>query len=97
MRAAGQVRDLGWDASVDAYNAACSLALCLPVLQQDEHETNEERDKALQFYGIEAMKMLKNAVAKLLVELEQEKPTPHTLNCAHRASFNMVRSHFRAR
>jgi serine/threonine protein kinase/tetratricopeptide (TPR) repeat protein len=56
--------DLGWDLPNDAYAAARSLALCIPIVQKDDLATLEERDKQVQFYGDEAMQMLRNAVAR---------------------------------
>jgi tetratricopeptide (TPR) repeat protein len=63
-RAAGQLRDLGWDPPGNAYDAACALALCIPIIQEDDKLSKEERARAVQFYGDGAMNMLKAAVAK---------------------------------
>src|SRR6266404_3954337 len=63
-QAAGKLRDLGWDPPSAAYDAACGLSLCIPIVQKDDSATKEERDKQAAFYGHEAMKMLRDAVAK---------------------------------
>ena len=63
-RAAEQLRDLGWDPPGDAFNAACSLSLCIPIVQEVDGATKDERDKQAAFYGDEAMKMLRDAIAK---------------------------------
>src|SRR5262249_46232054 len=60
-QAAEQRRDLGWGPPSDAYDAACCLALCIPVVWKDDRATKEERDKQATFYGDEAMKMLHEA------------------------------------
>src|SRR5207247_1331302 len=63
-QAAEKLRDLGWDPPGNAYVAAGGLALCIPIVQRDDQATEEERNKQVQFYGEEAMKMLHAAVAK---------------------------------
>ncbi len=63
-RAAEKLRDFGGKRAVDAYDAACFLSLCIPIVQKDEQATKEERGKQVQFYGDEAMKLLRDAVAK---------------------------------
>ena len=63
-RAAAQLRDLGWDPPGNAYDAACALALCIPVIQTDDKLSKTERGSAVQFYGDGAMNMLKAADAK---------------------------------
>ncbi|HXG10518.1 MAG TPA: tetratricopeptide repeat protein, partial [Gemmataceae bacterium] len=57
-------RDLGWDPPADAYNAACALALCIPIVEQHEKLDADKRKAAVQFYGDEAMKLLRDAVGK---------------------------------
>jgi tetratricopeptide (TPR) repeat protein len=63
-RAAAQLRDLGWRPPGNAYDAACALALCIPIVQKDDKLSTEQRASAVQFYGDGAMKMLKEAVAR---------------------------------
>jgi serine/threonine protein kinase/Flp pilus assembly protein TadD len=64
VAAAQKRRDLGWDPPADAYDAACALALCIPLVQKsDEREAGKRRADA-QFYADEAMKMLRDAIAK---------------------------------
>jgi hypothetical protein len=59
-----ELRDLGWDPPVDDYNAACALAKCIPIVEKDEKANKVERGKQMQFYGDQAMAMLRDAVAK---------------------------------
>jgi tetratricopeptide (TPR) repeat protein len=61
---ANKVRDLGWDLPADAYDAACTLSLCIPIVQKNDKASAEERDKQSAIYGDEAMTMLRDAVAK---------------------------------
>jgi tetratricopeptide (TPR) repeat protein len=63
-RAAKQIRDLGWNPPGDAYAAAHALALCIPIVQKDDHLDLAKRQAAAQLYADEAMKMLNDAVAK---------------------------------
>jgi hypothetical protein len=41
-----------------------ALASCIPIVQKDDHLDAAKRQATVQFYGDEAMKMLKDAVAK---------------------------------
>jgi serine/threonine protein kinase/tetratricopeptide (TPR) repeat protein len=63
-QAAEKLRDLGWDPPADAYDAACGLSTCIPIVQKNQKAKPEERDKQALFYGDEAMTMLRDAVAK---------------------------------
>ena len=64
VKVAEQIRDLGWDAADDAYHAACALATCIPIVEKHDKLNADERQAAVQFYGDEAMKLLRDAVAK---------------------------------
>jgi tetratricopeptide (TPR) repeat protein len=64
LRAAEQIRDLGWDPPTHAYDTACVLAHCITIVEQDESLSAVERLSSRQFYGDEAMTMLHVAVAK---------------------------------
>jgi tetratricopeptide (TPR) repeat protein len=64
VQAAQKLRDLGWDPPGNAYDAAKYLALCIPIVRQDDRTTAEQRDKQAAFYGDEAMKLLREAVAR---------------------------------
>ena len=63
IQAAEKLRDLGWGPPVNAYEAACALSLCVPIVQGDNRATKEARDQQAAFYGGEAMKMLRDALA----------------------------------
>jgi hypothetical protein len=64
VRAAETCRDLGWNAPADAYDAACFLSLCLPIVAKHDKLDATQRKEAAQFYGHAAMKLLRDAVNK---------------------------------
>jgi serine/threonine protein kinase len=64
VRTAETRRDLGWDASADAYDAACFLSLCVPIVAKHAKLDTTQRNEAAQFYGDAAMKLLHDAVSK---------------------------------
>ena len=64
VKVAEQIRDLGWNPADDAYHAACALATCIPIVEKHDKLNADERQAAVQFYGDEAMKLLRDAVAK---------------------------------
>jgi tetratricopeptide (TPR) repeat protein len=76
MQVARKLRDLGWDAPVDAFDAARALGLCIRVVWKDEKATMEARDAQARFYSDEAMKMLRDAVAKGYKDAAQIRKDP---------------------
>jgi tetratricopeptide (TPR) repeat protein len=59
--AAALLRDLGWDApALHAYDAACALALCIPLTDKQ----GKERQERAQFYADRSMELLRDAVGK---------------------------------
>ena len=64
LQVAGQLRDLGWDPAADAYTAACGLAQCVAIVENDDQAGKEQRRQQAQFYADQAMTMLRHAVAK---------------------------------
>jgi serine/threonine protein kinase/tetratricopeptide (TPR) repeat protein len=64
VRSADAYRDLGWDPPGDAYTAACSLGLCVPIVAKHDNLDDKQRNEAAQFYGDAAMKFLREAVSK---------------------------------
>jgi serine/threonine protein kinase len=57
-------RDLGWNAPADAYDAACFLSRCVPIVAQHDKLDGKQRKEAERFYGDAAMKLLRDAVSK---------------------------------
>jgi len=64
IRTAETCRDLGWDARADAYDAACFLSRCIPIVANHDKLDDKRRQEAVQFYGDAAMKMLRDAKGK---------------------------------
>ena len=73
VQAAEKLRDLAWDPPGNAYDAGCALALCIPVVEKDDPLNAEKRQAAVQFYGDQAMAMLRDAVAKGFKDAEHMK------------------------
>jgi tetratricopeptide (TPR) repeat protein len=64
IRTAETCRDLGWNAPADAYEAACLLSRCVPIVAKHEKLDDKQRKQAAQFYSDAAMKLLREAVSK---------------------------------
>jgi tetratricopeptide (TPR) repeat protein len=64
VRTAETCRDLGWDAPVETYDAACGLSLCVSIVAKHDKLDDKRRKEAAQFYGDAAMKLLRDAVRK---------------------------------
>jgi tetratricopeptide (TPR) repeat protein len=64
VRTAETCRDLGWNAPVDAYDAACGLSLCVPAVAKHDKLNATQRQAAAQFYADAAMQLLREAVSK---------------------------------
>jgi hypothetical protein len=64
VRTAQTQRDLGWNPPEDAYNAAWSLSLCIPIVEKHAKLDAAKRKEMAQFYGDEAMKLLREAVKR---------------------------------
>jgi serine/threonine-protein kinase len=64
LKAAATLRDLGWNLPDNAYDAARALAQCVPIVEKLDKLDAMKRQAEAQFYADEAMKMLRDAVAK---------------------------------
>jgi hypothetical protein len=64
VRAAETLRDLGWNPAGNAYDAACGLARCIPLVEKDPQADAGRRKQQAQFYGDQALAMLRTAVTK---------------------------------
>jgi serine/threonine protein kinase/tetratricopeptide (TPR) repeat protein len=73
VRTAESCRDLGWEPSVDAYDAACGLSLCVPIVAKHARLEDKQRQEAVQFYGGAAMKFLRDAVSKGFTDVPHMK------------------------
>jgi hypothetical protein len=65
--------DLGWNAPADAYDAACFLGLCIPIVARHDKLDDKGRKDAVQFYGGAAMRLLRDAVGKGLKDAAHMK------------------------
>jgi serine/threonine protein kinase len=73
LAAATKRRDLGWDRAADAYDAACLLAQCVPIVENDDKLDAAKRQAEMLFYADQAMAMLEGAVAKNYKNIEHMK------------------------
>lgn len=64
MRAAEKLRDLGWDPAADAFTAALALTGCIPIVANVDALDPAMSQAAVQFYGDQAVAMLRAAMAK---------------------------------
>ncbi|MFO0877702.1 MAG: tetratricopeptide repeat protein [Gemmataceae bacterium] len=64
VRTAQTRRDLGWDPPDDAYDAACLLSQCIPIVEKHAKLDAAKRKEMAQFYGDETMKLLREAVKR---------------------------------
>src|SRR5262249_60080501 len=64
VRTAETRRDLGWDAPADAYDAACFLSLCVPIVARHDKLDATQREEAATCYGHAAVKPPRTAVSQ---------------------------------
>jgi hypothetical protein len=80
VQAAQTLCDLDWGQPDNTYDAARALAMCIPIVEKHEKLDPEQRKAAVQFYGDEAMKLLRDAVAKGFTDAarmqEGQRPRP---------------------
>jgi serine/threonine protein kinase/tetratricopeptide (TPR) repeat protein len=93
---AQKLRGLGWDPPAHVYDAACALALCIPIIQKNEQATKEARDKQVAFYGDEAMQMLHAAVAKGFKNAAHMKQDPDLRELRERNDFKKLLANLEA-
>jgi hypothetical protein len=64
VRTAETCRDLGWNPPADAYDAACFLGRCIPIVARHGKLDDQQRQAAVQFYADAAMQLLAEAVSR---------------------------------
>ncbi|GIW89846.1 MAG: hypothetical protein KatS3mg109_0278 [Pirellulaceae bacterium] len=64
VQAARSLRDLDWGQPGNTYDAACAISRCIGLVKEHEMLDVEQRQLSVQFYGDEAMRLLRDAVAK---------------------------------
>jgi tetratricopeptide (TPR) repeat protein len=91
VHTAERLRDLGWNPSRDAYDAACALAYCIPLVLKHRHLNEAERHARVQFYARHAMSMLRTAWALGFHDLDCLKKDPDLEPLRRQAEFqNLV-------
>jgi serine/threonine protein kinase/tetratricopeptide (TPR) repeat protein len=73
LAAATKRRDLGWEPATDAYEAACMLARCVPIVEKSNKLDAASRQAEMRSYADQAMAMLRDAVAKGYKNIEYLK------------------------
>jgi tetratricopeptide (TPR) repeat protein len=90
VRTAETRRDMGWDAPADAYDAACVLSQCIPMVAKHDKLDDQRRHEATQFYGEAAMKLLRDAVSKGYKDVAHMKADPNLNPLRQREDFRML-------
>jgi tetratricopeptide (TPR) repeat protein len=90
VRAAEAIRDLGWDPPGNAYIAARDLTLCIHIVEKHEQLDAEKRQAAVQFYGDQAVALLRDAVAKGFRDAARMKKDPDLAPLRPRADFQKL-------
>jgi serine/threonine protein kinase/tetratricopeptide (TPR) repeat protein len=82
--------DLGWNPPADAYDAACFLSRCIPIVAKHDKLDDKRRKEAAQFFGDAAMKLLREAVSKGFKDVAHLKKDPDLDPLRQREDFKMV-------
>jgi tetratricopeptide (TPR) repeat protein len=90
VRAAETRRDLGWNAPADAYDAACFLSRCIPVVAKHAKLDDRQRKEATQLYGDAAMKLLREAVSKGFKDVAHMKKDTDLASLRQREDFQKL-------
>jgi hypothetical protein len=64
VRIADQLAALGWNPQDDAYNAACAMAQCIPIVDKDVKLPKPKRQVLTQSYADRALALLRRAITK---------------------------------
>ena len=90
LAAATKRRDLGWHPATDAYEAACMLARCVPIVEKDDKLAAAKRQAEMRFYADQAMTMLREGLAKGYQNIEQMKKDKELDPLREREDFKKV-------
>lgn len=96
LAAAARRRDLGWEPAADAYDAACMLARCVPIVAQSDTPDAAKRQAETQFYADQAMTMLRDAIAKGYRNLKHMKEDPELNVLREREDFKTLLAELQA-
>jgi hypothetical protein len=97
VQAAERLRDLGWNQATEAYYAACAMALCIPVVNQDESLSPEQRQQQASFYADQAMALLRQAVTQGYVDAGHMKKDTNLEPLRQRADFQKLLAELEAK
>jgi hypothetical protein len=61
---AEQLAALSWNPALNAFNAACALAQCIPAVQKDSKLPETKREELAESYAQRALVMLRQSMAK---------------------------------
>jgi tetratricopeptide (TPR) repeat protein len=78
------------DPTSDTYNAACHLALCVPLAEKDDKLDEAERKKLVQQYRERAMQLLGQAVQNGFKDVQHLKTDPDLVPLRARADFQKL-------
>jgi tetratricopeptide (TPR) repeat protein/tRNA A-37 threonylcarbamoyl transferase component Bud32 len=81
----------------DSYNAACSLARCVPVVEKDTQLVAEKRTALAQDYATQAIALLREAVAKGFRDGKHMKTDPDLTPLRSRPDFQKIVQDLEAR
>jgi tetratricopeptide (TPR) repeat protein/tRNA A-37 threonylcarbamoyl transferase component Bud32 len=90
VRTAETVRDRGWDAPADAYDAAVCLSRCVRVVSQHDKLDAGQRKEAARLYGDAAMKLLREAVSKGFKDAMRLRKDPYLAPLRQREDFRKL-------
>jgi serine/threonine protein kinase len=96
VRTADTRRDLGWNAPVDAYDAACFLSLCIPIVAKHDKLDDKQRKEAAQFYGDAAMRLLREAASQGYIDVPHMKNDTDLDPLRQRADFKKLAAALRS-
>ncbi len=89
-QAAVKLKNVGWDPPENSFDAGSFLALCIPVVQQDDKAAKEAKDRRVQLYGDEAMNLLRDAVARGFTDAPRLKGDPNLASLRQRDDFRKL-------
>jgi tetratricopeptide (TPR) repeat protein len=90
VRTAETRRDLGWNGSADAHDAACFLSQCIPIVANHDKLDAMQRNAAAQFYGDAAIRLLREAVSKGYKDVAHLKQVTDLAPLRQRQDFQML-------
>jgi tetratricopeptide (TPR) repeat protein len=97
LRTAETCRTQGRDPAGDAYDAACCLSLCVPIMAKHDKLTDTQRKESALFYADAAMTLLREAVTAGFRDAANMKADNDLDPLRERADFRKLESEVAAR